>query len=41
MNPDWEVAKNPDNVSFIRGTADIKVENTDTPHDVQVEQLLS
>ena len=44
MNPDWEVAKNPDNVSFIRGTADIKVEDIDTPNDVdiltnQVEQI--
>ena len=44
MNPDWEVAKNPDNVSFIRGTADIKVEDIDAPNDVdiltnQVEQI--
>ena len=44
MNPDWEVAKNPDNVSFIRGTADVKVEDIDTPNDVdiltnQVEQI--
>ena len=44
MNPDWEVAKNPDNVSFIRGTADIKVEDIDTPNDVdnltnQIEQI--